>query len=465
MAGAIDDGTPSGEGSSGGGSSGEGSSGEGSSDGGPRMPLAATVADVGVVPGDMAIITVTLNREPTQNLLFTYTTADGTALAGTYYTGVTSGSAMIAQGQLSTDIAIPTSSSSPGVLYLGKRFVVTLSFATEPTLNHDVTISFSAAPPVTGTHVLKNKWAAFPASSSTPAARAGHSAIWTEKKLIIWGGFSGTVSPYLYYGGAAYDPGTNSWTPISSAGAPSARSSHVAVWTGAKMIVWGGYNESQLWRNDGGAYDPATDTWSALPQNGSIPSQRAAAAGAWDGAKMIVWGGYSGSLGYLNDGAIYDPGNGAWVAIAATNAPSARSGATGVWTGAKMIVWSGAYAAHPTVDGIFNYYNDGAAYNPVANTWTQISSAGAPAARTLSGTAWTGMQMITWAGGDSSVLYGDGGFYNPGANVWNSMSVLHAPANRDFGASVWTGSSFIYWGGYAGRSSATAYLNDGGIYY
>jgi hypothetical protein len=181
---------------------------------------------------------------------------------------------------------------------------------------------------------------------------------------------------------------------------------------------------------------------------------------------MIVWGGYGAVAGFLNDGAIYDPSNGAWVAIAATHAPSARFKATGVWTGGKMIIWSGQYPAHPVVDGIYNYYNDGAAYDPVANTWTQISSVGAPAARTNSSAAWTGMQMITWSGGDSSVLYGDGGFYNPGTNVWNAMSALHAPTNRDYDASVWTGSSFICWGGFAGGANgAYTYLNDGGIYY
>ena len=461
---AIDEvGTPGGGSSSNGGPSDGGPSDGGSSDGGPGVPLAVIVDGIGVVPGDVAIVTVTLNRAPTDNLSFTYATADGTALAATDYTGVTSGSAMIAQGQLSTEIAIATS-TTPGAVSLGKKFFVQLAFATEPTLNHTVTVSFSAAPPSTGTHVLKNKWAAFPANATTPPGRAGHSAIWTGKQLIIWGGYLGT-GPYTYLGGAAYDPGTNNWTPISSVGAPSARASHVAVWTGAKMIVWGGYNTSENWRNDGAAYDPATDTWSALPQNGAIPSVRAAAAGVWDGTKLIVWGGYNGTA-HLNDGAVYDPGNGAWVAIATTNAPAARSLTTSVWTGTKMIVWSGAAVAGSSI----NYYNDGAAYDPVANTWTRISSAGAPTARGFSSGAWTGMQMITWDGATLSAAtgaytqYGDGGLYDPGANVWNPMSALQAPVNRSCGASVWTGSSFIYWGGSTG-SANTTYLNDGGVYY
>ena len=407
---------------------------------------------------------MTLNRAHTDNLLFTYATADGSAVAGTNYTGVTSGSAMIAQGQLSTEIAI-TTSSTPGVLYLGKKFFVALTCATEPTLNHSATVSFSAAPPSTGIHVLKNKWAAFPANATTPAAHAGFSAIWTGRKLILWGGYTGTAIPYTYFGGAAYDPETNNWTPISAVGAPSIRASHVAVWTGAKMIVWGGYNDSEHWKNDGGAYDPETDTWSALPQNGSLPSPRQGAVAVWSGAKMIVWGGYNGTS-FLGDGAIYDPGSGTWAAISAANAPSARFLPVGAWAGTKMIVWSGFFS----LTGISSFYNDGAAYDPVANTWTRISAAGAPAVRSYAGAAWTGKQMITWGGTTYSaptaayVQYGNGGLYDPGADVWSSTSVLQAPANRGYGAGVWTGSSFIYWGGVAGNTNAI-FLNDGGIYY
>jgi len=460
------DGTP-GEGPPGDPGSGDGTPSTPSTPGTPGTPLAATINDVGVTPGDVAVVTVTLNRETTSDLSFTYATADDTALAGTNYTGVTSGSAMITRGQRSADIAVPTS-STPGVGYLGKRFVVGFTFATEPTLNHTATVSFSAAPPSTGTHVLRNKWAAFPPSSTTPSPRAGHSAIWTGKKLIIWGGYSG-IGVYDYFGGAAYDPGTNSWAPISSVGAPSGRAGHVAVWTGAKMIVWGGadfpsgnFNSPAFWKRDGGVYDPATDTWSALPQSGSIPSARGSAAGVWDGARMIVWGGCS-APGILGDGAAYDLGTGVWVPIATANAPAARCVPAAVWTGARMIVWSGL--------GATEYRQDGAAYDPVTDTWTAISSAGAPASRYSASTAWTGAQMITWSGLAYSPATGmvteslDGGVYDPGANVWSLMSGAQTPTRRYGGAGVWTGSSVIFWGGLSSSSGAITYLNDGGIYY
>jgi hypothetical protein len=54
--------------------------------------------------------------------------------------------------------------------------------------------------------------------------------------------------------GAQYDPTINSWLPTSTTGAPSGRWVHTAVWTGTKMIVWGGY--SGVNENTGGWWNP-----------------------------------------------------------------------------------------------------------------------------------------------------------------------------------------------------------------
>ncbi len=42
--------------------------------------------------------------------------------------------------------------------------------------------------------------------------------------------------------GGQYDPVGNAWTATTTTGAPSARQYHTAVWTGSRMIVWGGYD-------------------------------------------------------------------------------------------------------------------------------------------------------------------------------------------------------------------------------
>ena len=54
--------------------------------------------------------------------------------------------------------------------------------------------------------------------------------------MIVWGGTGGGG---LNTGGR-YNPTSNSWTAVTTTGAPAARYRHTAVWTGSEMIIWGG---------------------------------------------------------------------------------------------------------------------------------------------------------------------------------------------------------------------------------
>ena len=40
--------------------------------------------------------------------------------------------------------------------------------------------------------------------------------------------------------------------------APDVRVSHTAVWTGTEMVVWGGFNSPNTYRNTGGRSNPGT---------------------------------------------------------------------------------------------------------------------------------------------------------------------------------------------------------------
>ena len=59
-----------------------------------------------------------------------------------------------------------------------------------------------------------------------------HTAIWTGSKMIIWGGYNGN---YLSTG-ATYYPVSDTWITITNSSAPAARDLHTAIWTGNKMI-------------------------------------------------------------------------------------------------------------------------------------------------------------------------------------------------------------------------------------
>src|SRR5438874_9470169 len=93
------------------------------------------------------------------------------------------------------------------------------------------------------------------------------------------------TSSFLTTGGR-YNPGTDSWTATSTTSAPAARENHTAVWTGSEMIVWGGFGGSVL--NTGGRYNPGTDSWTATSTT-SAPPARENHTAVWTGSQMIVW--------------------------------------------------------------------------------------------------------------------------------------------------------------------------------
>ncbi|HET9794265.1 MAG TPA: kelch repeat-containing protein, partial [Thermoanaerobaculia bacterium] len=95
------------------------------------------------------------------------------------------------------------------------------------------------------------------------------------------------------------------WTATSTINAPSGRDQHIAVWTGSKMIVWGGFDGTSA-VNTGGIYDPVTDSWTAT-STVNAPSARGVGEAIWTGTKMIVWGGTADGITYFNNGGIYDP--------------------------------------------------------------------------------------------------------------------------------------------------------------
>jgi len=305
-----------------------------------------------------------------------------------------------------------------------------------------------------------NRWKAV-GSFNAPPARESASAVWTGSRMIVWGGaqFNGTVlSNKVLNDGGVYDPETDTWTRVSTSGAPSPRCCHTAVWTGSEMIVWGGsakavsalptdYHDL----NTGGIYEPVSNTWRPISTVGA-PSPRDRHTALWTGSRMIVWGGDDGKENDLSTGGIYDPVTDRWEAISNVGAPSGRDDHAGVWADSKMIIWGGYAGTHVT--------NTGGVYDPVSDSWKATSTAGAPSARELvNGIAFRG-RMIVFGGWNGNADVNSGGIYDPVTDSWNPTPILGAPSGREQGSAVSTGSAMIIWGGYDGAHD----LNSGGIY-
>jgi hypothetical protein len=221
--------------------------------------------------------------------------------------------------------------------------------------------------------------------------------------MIVWGGYDGVG--YLSTGGI-YDPATDSWAPTSTTGVPIARTNHTAVWTGSRMIVWGGDQGGFPGLFCGGIYDPTTDSW-APTSTTDVPYTRTDHTAVWTGSRMIVWGGRGGGGGSgMNSGGSYNPTNNTWTPTSTEGAPSSRYAHTAIWTRSRMIVWGGLFELSPL--------DTGGAYDPKTDSWTATATAGAPGARLDHAAVWTGLRMIVWGGYDDTTpaLY-SGGLFDP----------------------------------------------------
>jgi Big-like domain-containing protein len=172
-------------------------------------------------------------------------------------------------------------------------------------------------------------------------------SIWTGTRMLVLAGNPVGCDNYLNacsIGGAAYDPETNAWSPISTTGAPSLRVGYATAWTGKEMAVWGGRSPvSYEALATGALYDPQSDTWRLISAACGL-SGRSGHSAVWDGTEIIIWGGWSGGgqvpIRSLTTGARYDPIADSWKLITVSGAPLVSlDGHRALWSGTEMLVW------------------------------------------------------------------------------------------------------------------------------
>ncbi|HVZ37319.1 MAG TPA: hypothetical protein VG963_33085, partial [Polyangiaceae bacterium] len=228
--------------------------------------------------------------------------------------------------------------------------------------------------------------------------------VWTGDRMIVWGGRGVPLGgdARRLGSGAAYDPNGDRWTSLPDTGAPPPRFSHTAVWTGRAMLVWGGdASDTAVGSADGASYDPAAQRWQTLSVQ-NAPTPRYQHVAVWTGSEMIIWGGVGcGSQDRTRvvpcaDGAAYRLDTDSWRELSRESAPPAKSGLTAVWTGSYMLVWGGGDA-------------QGYAYDPRVDRWQPLPVSGAPRGRTNHVALWTGREMIVWGGLAGEVSVTDGG--------------------------------------------------------
>jgi N-acetylneuraminic acid mutarotase len=263
-----------------------------------------------------------------------------------------------------------------------------------------------------------------------PVSQGDHTVVWdsANSRMLVHGG-KHYVSGHSTKTGEvrSYDPANNNWVSLDSSS--TAREGHVAVWAGSKMIVFGGIIDSSgTVTADGQAFNPAATAgsqWSALPTT-HMPSARIETAAVWTGSKLVIWGGRA-TAACFNDGAVFDPADNNWTPMATANAPAPRCRHTMVAAGDYVLIWGGQAAENGP--GL----NDGAIYRVSDNSWQPMSTTNAPDGRYSHTAVWNGSRMIVYGGQDSNGFYNTAYQYHPGSDSW-SAPVMSAGARFLHGA-------------------------------
>lgn len=225
-------------------------------------------------------------------------------------------------------------------------------------------------------------------TTGAPTGRGDHVCVWTGNRMVVWGGRN---SGGFLADGALYDPAANQWTSLNLTGTTEAHSGAASVWTGTRLVLWGGdglngelNSGARLFINSAGA----PQTWQTVATL-NAPSARTGHTAVWTGQKMLVWGGQQGGA-YFNSGGIYDPATDTWTALATAGAPSPRSKHAAVWTGSEMLIVGGEDASGPLASG--------GAYDPAANQWRSLTGAGNPVARSGATAVFANGELLMFGG-------------------------------------------------------------------
>ncbi len=231
-----------------------------------------------------------------------------------------------------------------------------------------------------------------PSGVDSATARAGDWITGHDRSdvgVVVFGGMdaAGTMRP----DGAYYSTTDNAWTAIPPLGDDEGRVGHQAVWTGDRMVVWGGFTPAAVSSETryGAQFDPVTSRWAALPDSHLEP--RVGFSMIWTGKELIIFGGMTRDGRVLGDGGILRAGR-----VQSDGTPTADNLGDlshGIWD-------------------LFQSDSD----------TTQLSNLGgfADAARAFHAAAWDGRYMLISGGvGPDGVLRSDSVVYDVAVNRWS----------------------------------------------
>jgi hypothetical protein len=260
-------------------------------------------------------------------------------------------------------------------------------------------------------------------------------AIFAAALVGVWRGFrpapDGVPSPRVRDSLAILPEG---WTELSPP--PDYRCCAAIAWTGDDVIVWSGtIGFSDVAEGSGYIFDPISGKSSSIATAPIAP--RALPASAWTGHELLVWGGWEpgSSSVFFDDGAAYDPVSDSWRSL--PPAPISARAPLSVWTGSEWILWGTGVRRNTRP-------LDGAAYDPATNSWRNIAPG--PIELTDATAAWSGKEMIVFGaalhgGNHRETPTAIAAAYDPSTDTWRELPP--SPLDTNSNTAAWNGSELI----------------------
>jgi N-acetylneuraminic acid mutarotase len=281
-----------------------------------------------------------------------------------------------------------------------------------------------------------------------PPGRSAHGVAWdsTRNQLYALGGRGGGTHADLW----VYRPARNAWSPIQPSGTVPRLNAHALVWDpdADQLLILGGYGAD---RSDGiWAYTPADNRITALAPNGPTPVGRGYHSAVWTGDRVLVFGGVGGRFDFFDDLWSYDPRENSWTELRPAGlGPTPRFYHSAVWDPVReqLLVFGG-------VDAYIGMLEDFWSYDPATNEWTELWPTGyQPPSRLSASMVWdpSAGRVLLYGGGCGGCYRDDLWSYDPDADAWQLMEPPGArPVPRGGQGAVWddaSGQMLVFAGG------------------
>ncbi|XP_063693035.1 uncharacterized protein LOC134824948 isoform X2 [Bolinopsis microptera] len=257
-----------------------------------------------------------------------------------------------------------------------------------------------------------------PDSEDSPSSRSGHSLIFFEGSLYLFGGkdeYSASNELWQYHTEAAV------WTKLSYSGkAPPRLFNHSAILYDKKVFIFGGSLGSSfsLWVFDFSVYE-----WEKYQTGENWPLNRHSQSVSILNNTVYMYGGYTYLGCESNELWTYDLDDNEWckVETAETNTPPAMFGHTAVFSGPVMWLFGGS-AQREIINSLWSYDTE-------TRQWTPHVKVFSPPPLYYHIAIVTGDVMLIYGGFDEGVKAYTGMWrFNFETEVWTQMVSTELPA-------------------------------------